>query len=174
MTPSLSAVSSKASAPVTPCGQSEGCGRLRSRYWQIALESAIREGQKQTDPTIADLRSEYDAIVLAVGALVHRDLGVDGSELDGVHLAMDYLSQHNRLVAKAEGRHAWPAPDDRITAKGKRVSLGESAQGRGFIGIRRNGAYQVTSLDQRPLLPAWLALLLIVGSLLLAWKMEGR
>ena len=56
----------------------------------------------------------------------------------------------------------------------KRVSLGESAQGRGFIGIRRNGAYQVTSLDQRPLMPAWLALSLIIGSLLLAWKMEGR
>jgi hypothetical protein len=56
----------------------------------------------------------------------------------------------------------------------KRVTMGESAQGRGWIGIRRNGAYQVTSLTQQPLLPAWLALLLIVGSLLLAWKIEGR
>ena len=56
----------------------------------------------------------------------------------------------------------------------KRVSMGESAQGRGWIGIRRNGAYQVTSLTQQPLLPAWLALLLIVGSLLLAWRIEGR
>jgi hypothetical protein len=56
----------------------------------------------------------------------------------------------------------------------RRVSLGESAQGRDWIGIRRNGAYQVTSLTQKPLLPAWLGLLLVVGSLLLAWKLEGR
>ena len=56
----------------------------------------------------------------------------------------------------------------------KRVSAGESAQGRGWIGIRRNGSYRVTSLTQRPLLPAWVALLLIVGSLLLAWRLEGR
>ena len=54
------------------------------------------------------------------------------------------------------------------------VSMGQSAQGRNWIGIRRNGAYQVTSLEQKPLLPAWLALLLIVGSLLLAWRIEGR
>ena len=56
----------------------------------------------------------------------------------------------------------------------KRVSAGDSAQGRGWIGIRRNGAYRVTSLTQQPLLPPWVALLLIVGSLLLAWRLEGR
>jgi hypothetical protein len=55
-----------------------------------------------------------------------------------------------------------------------RVSARESATGRGWIGLRRNNAYRVTSLTQQPLLPAWVALLLIVGSLLLAWKMEGR
>ena len=56
----------------------------------------------------------------------------------------------------------------------KRVNPRESAQGRGWIGIRSNGAYRVTSLSQEPLMPAWAALLLIVGSLLLAWKLEGR
>jgi hypothetical protein len=56
----------------------------------------------------------------------------------------------------------------------KRVGMRESAQGRGWIGIRRNGAYRVTSLSQKPLMPAWVALALIVGSLLLAWKLEGR
>ncbi len=56
----------------------------------------------------------------------------------------------------------------------RRVEAGASAQGRGWMGIRRNGAYRVTSLTQKPLMPAWLALVLVVGSLLLAWKVEGR
>ena len=43
-----------------------------------------------------------------------------------------------------------------------------------WIGLRRNGAYRVTALEQEQLLPPWLALLLMVGTLLLAWRMEGR
>ena len=34
--------------------------------------------------------------------------------------------------------------------------------------------YRVTALEQEPLLPAWAALLLVVGSLFLAWRIEGR
>jgi hypothetical protein len=56
----------------------------------------------------------------------------------------------------------------------RRVVPGQQASGNNWIGLRRNGAYRVTSLTQQPLLPAWLALLLIVGSLLLAWRIEGR
>jgi hypothetical protein len=56
----------------------------------------------------------------------------------------------------------------------RRVVPGQDANGSNWFGIRRNGAYRVTSLTQQPLLPAWAALLLIVGSLLLAWKIEGR
>ena len=54
------------------------------------------------------------------------------------------------------------------------VAAGQSANGNNWIGLRRNGAYRVTSMTQEPLMPAWLALVLIVGSLLLAWKVEGR
>jgi hypothetical protein len=56
----------------------------------------------------------------------------------------------------------------------RRVVPGQAASGSDWIGLRRNGAYRVTSLSQQPLLPAWAALLLIVGSLLLAWRLEGR
>jgi uncharacterized membrane protein len=56
----------------------------------------------------------------------------------------------------------------------RRVSPGSTASGDNWIGLRANNAYRVTSVEQQPLLPAWLALLLIVGSLLLAWRMEGR
>lgn len=56
----------------------------------------------------------------------------------------------------------------------RRVAQGETANGRNWIGLRSNGAYRVTSLEQEKLLPQWLALLLIVGALLLAWRLEGR
>ncbi len=56
----------------------------------------------------------------------------------------------------------------------RRVVPGQAASGSDWIGLRRNGAYRVTSLSQQPLLPAWAALLLIVGSLLFAWRLEGR
>src|SRR5262249_7212368 len=62
-----------------------------------------------------ELRSRYDAVVIATGARVPRDLPVPGRELDGVHFAMDYLYQRNRWVAGA------PEPDHVITAAGKHV-----------------------------------------------------
>lgn len=56
----------------------------------------------------------------------------------------------------------------------RRVGAGDSASGSGWIGLRDNGAYRVTALEQEKLLPQWLALLLIAGALLLAWRLEGR
>jgi hypothetical protein len=56
----------------------------------------------------------------------------------------------------------------------RRVSPGSTASGDDWIGLRANRAYRVTSVEQQTLLPAWVALLLIVGSLLLAWRREGR
>jgi hypothetical protein len=56
----------------------------------------------------------------------------------------------------------------------RRVGARDTASGSGWIGLRDNGAYRVTALEQEKLLPQWLALLLILGALLLAWKLEGR
>jgi len=56
----------------------------------------------------------------------------------------------------------------------RRTQPGSLASGEDWIGLRANGAYRVTSVEQQPLLPAWLALLLILGTLLLAWRLEGR
>ncbi|HEY3922852.1 MAG TPA: glutamate synthase subunit beta [Gaiellaceae bacterium] len=67
------------------------------------------------DISADDLRAKYDAIVIATGARVPRDLPVAGRELDGVHFAMDYLYQRNRFVAGA------PAPERVLTAAGKHV-----------------------------------------------------
>jgi glutamate synthase (NADPH/NADH) small chain len=67
------------------------------------------------DVSAEELRRRYDAVVIATGARVPRDLPVPGRGLDGVHFAMDYLYQRNRFVAGS------PAPEDVITAAGKHV-----------------------------------------------------
>jgi len=67
------------------------------------------------DISADDLRAKYDAVVVATGARVPRDLPVPGRQLDGVHFAMDYLYQRNRFVAGAT------APEHVITAAGKHV-----------------------------------------------------
>jgi glutamate synthase (NADPH/NADH) small chain len=69
------------------------------------------------NPTTGELREEFDAIVLAVGALQGRNLSVPGRELSGIHLAMDYLVQQNRRVA---GR---PVEGEEISARGKKVVI---------------------------------------------------
>src|SRR5215469_4677133 len=56
----------------------------------------------------------------------------------------------------------------------RRVGTGDTASGDRWIGLRSNGAYRVTALEQEKLMPQWLALLLIVGMLLIAWRLEGR
>jgi uncharacterized membrane protein len=56
----------------------------------------------------------------------------------------------------------------------RRVPPGRLAVGDSWIGLRANHAYRVTSVEQEPLLPSWIALILILGSLLLAWRLEGR
>src|SRR5213080_519911 len=55
------------------------------------------------DLSAEELRSRFDAVVIATGARVPRDLPVPGRELDGVHFAMDYLYMRNRAVAADGG-----------------------------------------------------------------------
>jgi glutamate synthase (NADPH) small chain len=69
------------------------------------------------DPTTEELRREFDAIILAVGALQGRDLPVPGRELGGIHLAMDYLVQQNRRVA------GLPVEEEPISAKDRNVVI---------------------------------------------------
>ena len=56
----------------------------------------------------------------------------------------------------------------------RRVSPGRLAYGDDWIGLRDNNAYRVTSVQQQPLFPAWLALLFVLGTLLFAWRREGQ
>ena len=56
----------------------------------------------------------------------------------------------------------------------RRVPPESLAWGSNWIGLRDNGAYRVTSVEQEALLPPWLALVLLLGAILLAWRLEGR
>ncbi len=93
------------------------------------------------DITWDDLRSRYDAVVVATGATKPRDLNIPGRDLDGVHFAMDYLVQANRVVAGE-------AVEGQISADGKNVViLGGGDTGADCLGTAtRQGAISVTTL----------------------------
>jgi glutamate synthase (NADPH/NADH) small chain len=109
------------------------------------------------DVSAEELREQFDAVVLAIGSRVPRDLPVPGRELDGVHFAMDYLYQRNRAVAGMEGRpFRETSPDRVISAAGKRVVVvGGGDTGMDCISnALREGAEDVLLLDVYPPLPA--------------------
>jgi glutamate synthase (NADPH/NADH) small chain len=94
---------------------------------------------------VAALRDEFDAVVLAVGALKPRELTTPGRDLRGVHQAMEYLPQGNRVQA---GDVAAPA----IDAAGRHVVIiGGGDTAADCLGTaNRQGALSVTVLDHNP------------------------
>jgi len=90
------------------------------------------------------IRSESDAVLLATGAARARGLEVPGRELRGVHLAMEYLEQQNRVVAGENVAEA-----QRIDARGKRVIiLGGGDTGADCLGTaHRQGAREVLQFE---------------------------
>ncbi|HUS47735.1 MAG TPA: glutamate synthase small subunit, partial [Phycisphaerae bacterium] len=80
----------------------------------VAFNSGVEVGR---DVSAAELREKFDAVLLAVGAARPRDLNVPGRDRQGVHFALDYLRQDNRLAAGAAGS------DPAVCAKGKIVAV---------------------------------------------------
>ena len=113
------------------------------------------------DVAVDELREGHDALVVCVGARVQRQLDVPGRELDGVHLAMDYLYERNRWVAEhgldraPAANGAAPYDGGRITAHGKRVIvIGGGDTGADCISnAHREGAASVIQLDNYPAPP---------------------
>ena len=91
--------------------------------------------------------SEFSAVVIATGTPVARDLKVPGRELKGVHLALELLSQQNRVLAGMEF-----SKEERITAKGKDVLvIGGGDTGSDCIGTaHRQGCKSVTQIEIMP------------------------
>jgi glutamate synthase (NADPH/NADH) small chain len=95
--------------------------------------------------TPAELRQAFDAVVIAGGAETPRDLPVPGRELKGVHFAMDFLPQQNRINA---GDHV----EEQIHAAGKQVVvIGGGDTGSDCVGTsNRHGAAGVTQFELLP------------------------
>ena len=114
----------------------------------VAFRTGIEVGR--TLPMDALLR-EFDAVALTGGAEWPRDLEVPGRELDGVHFAMDFLTQQNKRGAGDDEARA-TAGRGTITARGKHVVvIGGGDTGSDCIGTSvRQGAASVTQLEILP------------------------
>jgi glutamate synthase (NADPH) small chain len=140
--------------------------KIEKSVVQRRVEQLVAEGVELRcgvdvgrDVTVEELRSGYDAVVLATGSRVPRDLPADGRELDGVHFAMDYLYQRNRWVAREFGPEptvTQPATDREISAKDRDVVvIGGGDTGADCVGNSlREGARSITQLELLPEPPA--------------------
>jgi len=99
------------------------------------------------DVSAQDLRREFDAVLLAGGAGQPRDLAVPGRDLNGVHFALDYLTQQNR--------HCEGGEVPRISAAGRYVVIiGGGDTGADCLGTaHRQGALSVSQLELMPVPP---------------------
>ena len=102
------------------------------------------------DTPAEEIVAKYDAVCVAIGSGVPRDLNVEGRGLKGIHFALEALQQQNRIVAGAE----IPAKN-RISAKGKNVLvIGGGDTGSDCVGTaNRQGAKSVTQIEIMPMPP---------------------
>jgi len=107
----------------------------------VEFRTGVNVGQ---DFPVQRLLDEYDAVCLTCGSTEARDLPASGRQLAGVHFAMEYLTQQNRLLA---GQTI--DPSERISAEGKRVViLGGGDTGADCLGTAlRQGAEVVHQFE---------------------------
>ena len=124
----------------------------------VVFRTGVRVGTTGEGETVTDwssetvspdeLKAQFDAVVLAAGAERSRDLPVPGRELGGVHYAMEFLPQQNKINAggKIEGQ---------IRADGKDVIvIGGGDTGSDCVGTsNRHGARSVTQFELMPMPP---------------------
>ncbi|MFT4218623.1 MAG: glutamate synthase subunit beta [Micropruina sp.] len=125
---------------------------LDRRLRQMRLEGTVfKTGRRiggEGELTGEQLLDRFDAVVLAIGSTVARDLPVPGRELNGIHQAMEFLPQANRAALGQE-------VPDQITATGKHVVIiGGGDTGADCLGTSiRQGAKSVTQLEILPMPP---------------------
>ena len=118
--------------------------RAEGVTFETGVEAAV-------DVSVRYLKRSFDAILIAAGARVPRDLDIPGRDLAGVHFAMTFLTQQNRANA------GQPIPEpERITAKGKSVVvIGGGDTGADCVGTaRRQGAKRIVQIELLPEPPA--------------------
>jgi glutamate synthase (NADPH/NADH) small chain len=117
--------------------------QMRAEGTEFRVNAGVGE---TVDPDV--LLASHDAVVLACGATAWRDLTVPGRELAGIHQAMEYLPEANRVQ---EGDVARPAID---AARRHVVIIGGGDTGADCLGTaHRQGAASVTQLEIMPAPP---------------------
>ena len=124
--------------------------KVKSEERIVKNNSNKSEEMSNSDSSLFTLNSSlrnYDAIVIATGTPTARDLKAPGRELKGVHLALELLSQQNRVLAGMTFSN-----EERITAKGKDVLvIGGGDTGSDCIGTaHRQGCKSVTQIEIMP------------------------
>jgi hypothetical protein len=111
---------------------------------------------------VSDGRRTAFAAAEAGNPLEFADLRADDSRLRG-------------LAAATGGAVRWLGTDAApAVPELRRIAAGRDTQGAGWIGLRRNADHTVTGIIALPLLPPWLALPMVLGLAILAWRREGR
>ncbi len=133
--------------------------KIEKTIVQRRVEQLVAEGvelrcgvEVGSDVSVEELRERYEAIVLATGSRVPRELDVPGRGLDGVHFAMEYLYQRNRWVARELGPEPTvpqPALGRAISAQGNDVVvIGGGDTGADCVGNSlREGARSIVQLE---------------------------
>ncbi|MFN8189664.1 MAG: glutamate synthase subunit beta [Nocardioidaceae bacterium] len=138
--------------------------KMEKHYLDRRIDQMKREGTVfRTGVAVGDtltgdqLRERYDAVILAIGSTLPRDLPVPGRELAGIHQAMEFLPQANRVALGEEVA-------DQVVATGKHVVIiGGGDTGADCLGTSlRQDAASVTQLeimprpsDERPASAPW-------------------
>jgi glutamate synthase (NADPH/NADH) small chain len=120
-------------------------GQMRAEGVKFRFNSHIG-----VDITTRELQEKYDAVILAGGSETSRDMPVPGRELDGVHFAMDFLTQQNRRISGEA------YDDDKVILAGGKhvVVIGGGDTGSDCVGTSiRHGAKSVTQLEIMPMPP---------------------
>jgi glutamate synthase (NADPH) small chain len=126
--------------------------KMEKKYLDRRLDQMKREGtvfragvNVGVEVTGSELTERFDAVVLAMGATVARDLPITGRELGGIHQAMEFLPQSNRASLGEEVQ-------DQIVATDKHVIIiGGGDTGADCLGTsHRQGARSVTQLEIMP------------------------
>jgi len=122
--------------------------KMEKKHLEARLRQMRDEGTRfragvtiGVDISWSDLRARYDAVVIATGATIPRELAIPGRDLAGVHFAMEYLIESNKAVAGDQ-------VPNQISAEGKHVIvIGGGDTGADCIGTaHRQGALSVTNL----------------------------
>lgn len=110
----------------------------------IVFKTSVTVGENYS---VGDLKKNFDAVMIAIGARLERDLEVDGRNLEGIHYAMDYLRQQNKRV---RGDHI-PESELIKAINRKILVIGGGDTGADCVGnANRQGAAGITQVEILP------------------------